>query len=104
MKTCRLLRLPEVIEITGSGRDTIYRTFVMADFRRSGESANASVRSAKMRSEHGSIRDRQSSLQGRRNRQFKLGYAAHHRVEFFYHICAQSLCAALPLTILQGAG
>ena len=25
MKTCRLLRLPEVIEITGLGRDTIYR-------------------------------------------------------------------------------
>jgi prophage regulatory protein len=25
MKTCRLLPLPEVIEITGLGRDTIYR-------------------------------------------------------------------------------
>lgn len=25
MNTCRLLRLPEVIEITGLGRDTIYR-------------------------------------------------------------------------------
>lgn len=25
MKTCRLLRLPEVMEITGLGRDTIYR-------------------------------------------------------------------------------
>lgn len=25
MNTCRLLRLPEVIKITGLGRDTIYR-------------------------------------------------------------------------------
>lgn len=25
MKPCRLLRLPEVIEVTGLGRDTIYR-------------------------------------------------------------------------------
>jgi prophage regulatory protein len=25
MKPCRLLRLPQVIEITGLGRDTIYR-------------------------------------------------------------------------------
>jgi predicted DNA-binding transcriptional regulator AlpA len=25
MKACRLLRLPQVVEITGLGRDTIYR-------------------------------------------------------------------------------
>ena len=34
MKTCRLLRLPEVIEITGLGRDTIYRYIRQGRFPR----------------------------------------------------------------------
>lgn len=43
MKPCRLLRLPQVIEITGLGRDTIYRYVREGRFpqqRRIGERAS----------------------------------------------------------------
>lgn len=65
METCRLLRLPQVIELTGLGRGTIYRYIREAAFRGNGESANVLVAGAKMRLLLGSIRDPLLSLIGR---------------------------------------
>jgi prophage regulatory protein len=81
MNICRLLRLPEVIETTGLGRDTIHRYIREGRFprqRRISKRANGW-----REDEIKTWVDSRPTVErvSRKYRRFKAGYVARHRIE-----------------------